>query len=98
MKLPKSITIKGSKYKIKIQKDELIDPTDGKPCRGLTLFDEKVIFLERSDIPEMFQTLTHEIIHIIINEIHVSLDEELEETLCEGISTEFLKVFKISVD
>jgi hypothetical protein len=63
-KFPTTITILGRKIKIKQGKRLHYM---GQPCLGLCNYDEKTIYLEKDQSPEMkYDTLLHEIHHFYL--------------------------------
>lgn len=94
VKFPKALKIKGEIYKIKFKKVIISD--EGKPCYGITDLKKKIIYLE-SGLSEKDRMLimVHEMFHVILCETHMSLDEDLEESIVEALSTAVLEKFHI---
>lgn len=96
MRIPKTILVKGKRWKI-FYKWNLMDD-DGCKCDGLCEYKARVIWLDRSLLKsEKVQTFLHELVHALIYELHLntSLPGEVEEVLAEGISQYFLEIFNM---
>jgi hypothetical protein len=92
---PKSVSIKGTRYKIKVKKN-LADSVDGHPLDGECDSEKKEINL----CPEgdRNHSLFHEILHAIIAESgirSVSFSYELEELIVYNITEEILKLYEV---
>jgi hypothetical protein len=87
MKIPKTITVKGEKWKVTLVKD--LHDEDEK-VKGLTHFDERLIQIEANLTGrERRQIFWHEVSHAIIWESHLSgntggLKTIVEEILCDS--------------
>lgn len=96
MRVPKSILIKGKRWKVNYKWNLRDD--DNHPCDGLCEYKIRTIWIDRA-LPkaERPQTFLHEIIHALIYELHLntSLPSEVEEVLAEGISQYLFEIFNM---
>lgn len=87
-KFIKSLSIKGTKYKIKIVP---LDDDHGKIC-----YKTKIIKLDSNDDEEQrARTLLHEIGHGIFNELSFNqpINEQLEEVIVDNFANVFYDLF-----
>jgi hypothetical protein len=98
IKIPRSLTIKGQKYKI-YKHSKVIDD-DGNERAGLMCPVDKIIWLEKESLENELKSgsmnfVVHEISHAIINELNIELSHDLEEVLVKGLAIELDKIFDI---
>ena len=95
MRIPRSIDILGSKWKIKRQK------TEDEDYWGLCEHEEKTIYIH-PDCPkdQLDQVLLHELGHALIDELRLhntSFSIDVEEIIVEHFAVFMLKNFRISL-
>ena len=95
MKLPRSILIKGSNWKVRRRKH--LD-LDGQECYGLCDYSERTIWVQ-SGLDKELETLVfiHELIHASVHELHLDLDGVTDEILADGLSAILVSLFKINI-
>jgi hypothetical protein len=92
MKIPKSLNIKGEKWKIKFKRKLINDK--GEDCYGLTLYEERTIYLEKSLEGDLLnEVFMHEFFHASLRELHIEIDPDLNETICDGLGYITNKLF-----
>ena len=93
-KLPKEVNIMGNIYKVIACETTLeVDPAKRVPLFGTIDFYERIIRIyahERSDF-DLQQVLLHEILHGITQELHLAIDEEVNDTLATVILDTFIR-------
>jgi hypothetical protein len=95
MKIPRQIIIKGEKWKIR-RKTGL--KHEKKVVWGLCDYDTRVIWLERNLSPDqLMQTWLHEFNHACIMELHVELEDDLNEVLSDGLAYIYATTFKMEL-
>lgn len=85
-KVPSSVTILGRKVKVK-QGNNL--HYMGEPCLGLCDYDNKIIYLEKNQSPQMkHDTLCHEMTHYFLELTGISqkISESEGEMYCQLIT------------
>ena len=91
--MQKNVKIKGECYKIK-----LLDGLEHleKNAEGICDKEKKIIYIDGSRNNEQREkTFLHEVCHAILHECGVdqALNDEIEEVICESISTGMHKIF-----
>lgn len=92
MRLPKTITIFGQVYTIKLVLN--LDSV------GLCDFDNSIIYIRANQAPEqLFLTLLHEINHAIQfrTGLYQALSREVQEVISENFSVAYREIFEIKI-
>lgn len=93
MKLPKSVTVFGHRYKVKAEKDLCRQGAYGM-CDRL----KKIIHID-ADLKgdPLYHTLIHELGHALFDRIGIcqGISSDLEEVIVENVATMILENFKI---
>jgi Zn-dependent peptidase ImmA (M78 family) len=96
-KIPKSVTIFGRKYKLKIVSQQKIIQIAGSLCEACVEFDSKSIFVVK-DLPddEKLIAILHEIQHISHHTCGISqvISPEMQEILCESTAQAFYDLLR----
>lgn len=96
MKLPRSIVIKGQRWRV-CQRKELFDD-DGDSCEGLCDYSEKKIFIKRGlKAEEKALTFVHEVFHAAMHELHIDLGHEMNESVTDGVTSILNEHFKFRI-
>ncbi len=95
MKYPKNVLIYGKSYEI-IQEENIKDD-DGTSLDGSADLEKAIISITASlKKNEKLQTFMHEFIHVTLRRVGLNqaqLSEDLEEVICESLSTMFTETF-----
>jgi len=96
-KLPKSVTILGRKYKLKLISGEQITEIAGVLCEACVELNTKQIFIVK-DLPddEKIIALFHEIQHIshLVCGVSQVVSPEMQEILCESTAQAFYDLLR----
>lgn len=100
MKIPSKVVIKGKVWQI-AYKWRLHDEDLGK-CDGLTIWEEKTIYIDRA-LPreDKEKVVIGEILHILIDEYQLRQtggvnSDHAAEVICHGIGESLLEIFKLT--
>lgn len=95
MKIPKSVSIFGQKYKVKLLKAV---NSDGDKCCGLIDPETKTIYIDKTmTIEKQLHTFFHEVIHAVLNETGCGhslsiLEEPIVDNVSKCMAELFLKI------
>jgi hypothetical protein len=96
-RLPKSVTILGRKYKLKIVTDKQITAVAGVLCEACVDFNTKTIYVWK-DLPqdEQMVAIFHEIQHIshMVCGLSQVISAEMQEILCESSAQGFYDLLR----
>ena len=95
MKLPRSHTIFGRKYKIRIKRN--LTSEEGHPAWGFHDPESRIIFIDPSKDNCTPHTFLHEAFHAVIHTISIdqSLDGKVEEIIVDSLSTYLVENYNI---
>jgi len=87
--IPKAIKILGMTYPVTIHDthNEVEDNDTGRVAWGLTNWKKQEIRLYRCALGEMWNTLIHEVIHIVARYMVIEMDEDTTERAATGITS-----------
>jgi hypothetical protein len=96
-KLPKSVSILGRKFKLKLDSQENIIKVTGAQCEGCVDFNTNTIHIWK-DLSQADQMLTlfHETQHIchLVSGVSQVTSGELQEIICESTAQAFFDLIK----
>jgi len=89
VRIPSKLVIKGKIWSVSYKWNLRDTYEEEQPkCEGLTVWDERTIYLERSSSREdNFKTLIGEITHILLDELQVTqiISKDATEIICHGV-------------
>lgn len=94
MNIPKTVRVGSMIYQVLRSDKTLI--LDGKECKGMIQYETHIIELNNvvQDIQGEEQTFLHELVHAIVRERNVSLDNGNQELVVDEIATGLHQVIK----
>lgn len=97
MRIPKSFTCKGKRWKIRTKRRLKID---GEELDGLCDFNKRIIYLNADlKAKQRARVLKHELGHVMIHEAHINpgtrFSESVEEIICDAFEDFLTTLFTI---
>lgn len=97
MKIPKTVTILGRKFTVKVISKEVIEKEIGTGVMGGMNYTKKSILISNNMSKEdMYITYLHEVCHVgmYVTGLNQVIPSEMQEILCETLANTFFDVNK----